>query len=209
VYWLGLPSTAAKWRVWFSCSLGALFGYLVSPRIWLTLTGPFRWLAMVSASMAQESDYTADALGDSGESLGVLQFGDMHLVGFVDSGSLIATEGDPRLSPFRSGFYAARYVNETLGNSWRWYVKFATPVLGFAAMRMMWTGGSGEEIAKRPFFSDETVASGAALGMVTRAVQEGARENGPTLGYTSFVVWRLISLPAAMWSSRQLWKMKK
>lgn len=206
LYWLGLPSTFQKWGVWFSCSLGALLGYFLNPRIWLTLTGPFRWWSMISAMMAAESDYTADASGDEGQSLGVLQFGSMHLADFVGSSALSSGEGDPRLSPFKSGFYSAKYVSSTLSNSFDWYWKMATPVLGFSALRMMWTGGSSAEIASRPFFSRETVTSGAAVGMTTRAIEEGERQNGPTLGYTSFCSWRLLTLPLTLWSARCLLK---
>jgi hypothetical protein len=206
LYWLGLPSTAQKWGVWFSCSAGALLGYFLNPRIWLTLTGPFRWWSFISATMAQESNYTADASGDDGASLGVLQFGDMHLAEFVGSSTLSSGSGDPRLSPFKSGFYSAKYVSSTLSNSLSWYWRVAVPVLGFSAIRMMWTGGSSETIAQRPFFSEETVASGAAIGMATRAYQEGIRQQGPSLGYTSFFSWRLLTLPLTIWSARCLLK---
>jgi hypothetical protein len=204
LYWLGLPSDFQKWGVWFSCSLGTLLGYVVHPRIWLTLTGPFRWWSFMSATMAQESNYTADASGDDGQSLGVLQFGTMHLSGFIGADSLTSGSADPRLSPFKSGYYAAKYVSDTLSNSFSWYWKTAVPVLGFSAIRMMWTGGSSAEIASRPFFSQERVSSGAAVGMTTRAIEEGERQNGPTLGYTSFFTWRLITLPLAIWSGRCL-----
>ena len=163
----------------------------------------------MSGMMAQESNYDASASGDEGDSLGVLQFGTMHLSGFLSTSTLDSSTSDPRLSPFRSGFYSARYVNQTLGVSFSWIWKMAVPVLGFSAVRMMWTGGSSASIASRPFFSDERVSSGAAVGMATRAVEEGAREQGPTLGYTAFFSWRVLTLPLAIWSGRCLLKLRK
>jgi hypothetical protein len=209
VYWLGLPSTAAKWSAWALCSLGGLLGWLVSPRIWLTLTGPFRWLSMLSATMAQESNYEPDAQGDVGASWGIVQFSSSAWVtasGNTPSGD---TANDPRLSPFWSGYYSARYVNAALAESFAWMWKLAVPLLGFSAMRMMWTGGTSATFSARPFFDTDTVASGAPIGMFTRLVEEGQREQGPTLGLTSFIVWRTLTVPAALYSGMCAWRVFK
>jgi hypothetical protein len=209
VYFLGLPNSAAKWSSWAACALGGTLGYLVSPRIWLTLTGPFRWLSMLSATMAQESDYTADAQGDEGASWGIVQFSVSAWSTATGSNPSGDTANDPRLSPFRSGYASARYVNAALGESFTWTWKMAVPVLGFSAMRMMWTGGTSSTFASRAFFDTDTVASGAPVGMMTRLIEEGQREQGPTLGLTSFLVWRALTLPLALWSGMAAWRASK
>ena len=209
MYWLGLPSTAAKWAAWASCALGGTLGYLVTPRIWFTLTGPFRWLSMLSATMAQESDYTPTAQGDEGASWGIVQFSSSAWATATGSNPSGDTSNDHRLSPFRSGYASARYVNAALKESMTWWWKLAVPVLGFSAMRMMWTGGITGTFSGRPFFDSDTVASGAPIGMFTRLVEEGQREQGPTLGLTSFIAWRVLTLPLALWSGMAAWRVSK
>ena len=207
--WLGLPSSSAQWGAWLSMSLGGLLGWLFSPRVWIATLGPWRWWSMLSGSAAQESFYTADAQGDEGNSWGILQFGSGAWESATGNTPTFDTGTDARLSPFRSGYAAARYVNAGLKTTWRWYPKLMCPVLGFAAMRMMWTGGLSESIASRPYFSTERVDSGAAVGMFTRAVEEGDRQQGPTLGYTAFLSWRVITLPLTIWTARCLVKLRR
>ena len=198
--WLGLPTKSSQWSALFALWAGGLVGYLISPRIWVTLTGPFRWLAMLSGTAAQESYYDPEASGDAGASRGIVQFGTAAW------NSAMPGASDRRLSAFWSGYASAKYVSFCLSQSMAWSFKFAVPYLGFAAMRMMWTGGSSASIAARPFFSTERVSSGAAVGMYTRAIEEGKRTQSPTLGYTAWSAWRLASLPAVFWSYRQVRK---
>ena len=164
---------------------------------------------MLSGSAAQESFYNADAQGDEGASWGILQFGSGAWESAIGNPPTFDETTDARLSPFKSGYAAARYVNAGLKTTWRWYPKLMCPVLGFAAIRMMWTGGLSETIASRPFFSTERVDSGAAVGMFTRATEEGAREQGPTLGYTAFLSWRVITLPLTFWTAKCLLKLRR
>jgi len=127
------PTTAQRWADYALLLVGGLLGWLLHPVLWLA-AGPFRWLALLTMTAAQESGYNRDAAGDGGDSVGMLQFN-------VKSWpTLTGRPLEDRASPFWSGFYAARYVQLGLLTSWGWW-KLALPIEGPAVMRWMWTHG--------------------------------------------------------------------
>lgn len=197
--WFALPTTASEWGALSAMQAGGLLGWMTTPSLWI-FCGPFRWAAMLGGMASQESAYNSEAIGDVGESIGILQFSKRM---WADATGVTPNpEADPRLSPFGSGYAAAKYVRIALVSSPRWWL-LATPVYGFAVLRYMWTCGTSQACAIRPAFDNSTVFSGASRGIWTRAVTEGQRESGaPTRGLTAFFTWRLMFIWWAFRSAR-------
>lgn len=140
-----LPSSGARWWSAFVMTLGGLVGWLTHPVIWL-VAGPFRWIALLNMTAAQESGWNAEAVGDStskyGNSVGMLQFNTSRWP------SLTGRDLEDRTSPFLSGYYGAVYVQLALLTSWSWW-SLGLPLYGAAVMRYMWTHGVSASAAEK------------------------------------------------------------
>lgn len=151
-------------RVW----LGGIAGYIVSPTLWLAFPGLLGWLVSLAITAAQESAYLADAEGDGGESLGVLQF-------YVPTREALGMTDAHALSPAWSGYYAARYVQGALLTDIRWWA-IALPILGTPFLRFLWTHGPSSTMAKRawvesiPAYADQPLARAAVVIWTVTAV---------------------------------------
>jgi hypothetical protein len=200
--WLGFPLNAEQWGHWAACQTGAFLGWLTTPALWL-FAGPFRWAALIGGMMSAESAYQPRAVGDVGESLGILQFGKSMWTAasgyeFPSSDAASYEDDDPRFSSFTSGYIAAKYTAIALYETPRWFT-FAIPVFGFSVMRYMWTCGVDTRCANRPAFSQGRNPNGFLLGKWDRMVEEGRRASGdPPRGITTFLAWRIILLPATI-----------
>ena len=159
----GIPTTISAWWAVARMDMGALLGWMVTPVLWL-VAGPARWVALVNTMAAQESGYNPDAVGDSGSSVGILQF---YGTTWADLASVASK--DPT-SPCWSGFAAARYVRAGLWSSVSaWWM--AVPVVGVAAMRRYWTYGQVDSIsaAWSQAMSETNTLSAAAIWTLVRA----------------------------------------
>lgn len=126
--------------------LGGLLGWLTHPAVWL-VAGPFRWSALLYGTISQESDGVENARNPERQtSLGICQFQtdtwNTSAPGRWATATPEGTSEDPRLSPFKSGYVATCYVQDALTADLRW-LAIAPPVVGFAMLRLLWTGGIG------------------------------------------------------------------
>ncbi len=200
--WLAWPTSGPQWANFFAMQFGAFLGWLTTPILWV-FSGPFRWFSLMGGMASAESAFAPRAAGDFGASVGILQFSKSMwsaATGY-EFPSNVATdfaEDDPRLSPFTSGYVAAKYVAIAMVQTPRWWT-FFVPVYGFSVLRYMWTCGVSDSCASRPAFDDSLVPSGAKRGKWDRMIDEGTRESGnPTRGLTSFLAFRLLLLPATL-----------
>lgn len=138
-----LPTTGRKAFDAFMLALGGLAGWILHPSIWIVF-GPFRWIAFLQATAAQESGWNREAAGDGGRSVGMLQFYDATWDG------LTGRPADDRLSPFLSGLYAAAYVATALYTDRRW-LRLGLPWAGFAWGRWLWTHGYAQSSTDATF----------------------------------------------------------
>lgn len=121
--------------------LGTLLGWLTTPIVWATM-GPFRTIARIGATAAQESGYNASAFNaERTGSLGMLQFQQ-------DTWESLGGTADDRESPFWSGYYGVKYIGAGLLTSWKWWA-IGIPIFGLAIMRFMWTSGISASSAER------------------------------------------------------------
>lgn len=148
-----IPTTWAQWWAWMQMALGVLLAWTITPSVWL-IAGPFRTLALISTCAAQESSYNCSASGDSGTSLGILQFQ-------LSTWQAVGMDADNRNSCFWSGYAAVRYIRAGLWSSWRTWL-IAVPVYGVIAIRHYWTHGT---VAGASFdvFSTEANVLGASI----------------------------------------------
>jgi len=126
--------------------LGGAAGYLVGP--WLAVlrrgapwwapfafylsVGPLRWFPWLVAGSWVESDWLANAIGDGGSSVGVLQYNDGAAVKPKDRGSA-----------FWSGFAAAEYtVTVAARGGVASFVALRWPIVGYLAWRWSWRSGT-------------------------------------------------------------------
>jgi len=198
--WLALPDSAARWSALLSLQAGGFLGWITTPSLWI-FAGPFRWFAMLGGLASAESAYDRDAVGDMGTSVGILQFGKASwtaVTGYVfpDAANADFQDTDPRLSPFQSGYVAAKYVRMAVVNTPRWWT-LALPLYGFAVLRYMWTCGPSAACAERPAFDSTRISgTGAFVGKWDRMIGEGQRPSGaPTRGLVSFLAWRVLVMP--------------
>lgn len=151
LYW---PSTWESWKNVLVLHLAALVGFVTHPLVWaVSLFNPAVYLMAIGATAGQESDYSATAAGDDGDSVGLLQF---NVNTWPD---LTGRELADRTSPWWSGYYAAAYVQDALLASWLWWPLLMIPVFRIAAYRHLWTHGasaSSAESAWSESWSDET-----------------------------------------------------
>lgn len=216
--WLALPTTSAQWSALIALQAGAFFGWVTTPTLWL-FAGPFRWFAMIGGMASAESAYDRDAVGDIGNSLGMLQFSKgmwmaasgtdpfavpSGLQGVERSPDDSYTADDPRFSPFQSGYIAAKYTQIALVNTPRWWT-LILPVYGFAVLRYMWTCGVDTRCAERPAFDPSEVPSGAKRGKWDRLMQSPRPSGAPVRGLTAFIAWRVLlfplELPLLIWGT--------
>lgn len=200
--WLALPDTTARWASVAALQAGGFFGWLSTPSLWV-FCGPFRWMAMLGGMASQESAYDRYASGDDGLSIGILQFSKGMWTAatgyqFPSAEPDQSEADDPRVSPFQSGYVAAKYVRIAMVETPRWWT-WIIPLYGFAVMRYMWTCGVSDTCAQRPAFDSDLVPSGAKRGKWNRMWEEGERASGaPTRGYTAFLTWRLVIVPVEL-----------
>lgn len=134
---LVLPQGWPEWRSAGLLVLGGLVGWVVSPMLWFAW-GPMRWPAFLLASAAQESGYDAEAIGAAGE-VGILQFSASSPWTAAAAPAPSGGDDDWRLSPFWSGFYAARYYHLQAWSAPGLVLVWFVPILGAAVMRWTWT----------------------------------------------------------------------
>jgi hypothetical protein len=167
-------------------SAGTMLGWLCHPACWI-VAGPFRWLALMLGSIAQESGYNSNAAADipsGGQSLGVAQF-------ILDTWYALGGEGKARNDDFWSGWYSAAYVQSAIIEDMRW-VSIAVPVYGYAVLRYLWTHGEGsaDEIWSEAWAYK---GYGGADGDADNIVEANA--------WPAFLFWRSLTLLPAVYLS--------
>jgi len=132
--------------------LGGAAGYVVGP--WLAVlkgaapwwapfafylaVGPMRWFPWLVAGSWVESAFVANAIGDAGASVGILQYNDGAAVKPKD-----------RDSPFWSGFVAADYTVTTAARGGvSGFLTLRIPLLGYYAWRWGWRSGTSAPVQK-------------------------------------------------------------
>lgn len=131
------PGNSEQWYGALAMTLGALLSWFAHPLVWpVSWFSPFYWVAMIWTTAAQESGFDPQATGDEGRSVGILQFHD------ANEGIIYKT--DNRRSPFWSGYLSAKYVQKAIIHDWRW-LAIASPVIGMAWFRWLWTSGPSSE----------------------------------------------------------------
>lgn len=131
------PQDMREWKAAGLLLLGGYVGWLISPLLWFAW-GPMRWGAFLLASAAQESGFDPEIEGEA-EELGILQFtaNSPFVLGIAPNPA--TEEVDWRLSPFWSGYYAARYYQAQAWLAPGLLLLWLVPVLGSAAARFTWT----------------------------------------------------------------------
>jgi len=130
----GIPNTGAQWwaliRLWF----WGWLSWLLHPIIWLAF-GPLKWMAMLSATAAQESTFNPDAVGDAGRSVGILQFYDSTWAD-LELGDL-----DRRYKIGWQGWAAGKYVQTAILHDWTWLGRLLIPYYSGGWSRILWVNG--------------------------------------------------------------------
>lgn len=129
-----LPTTTATWWASIQLIFWSLLSWLLHPLVWV-VAGPFRWIALMQMTAAQESSYNPDAVGDDGRSVGMLQFYDSTWTS-LEMGDL-----SRRTSIAWSAWAAGKYTQGALLNGWGWVWRLFLPYVGAAYMRVLWTNG--------------------------------------------------------------------
>lgn len=172
-----LPTSTSAALSTVALVLGATASWFAHPLIWLCF-GPFRWIAAILMTAAQESSYNASAEGDDGASVGILQF-------TAPTWEALGGDPDRRTSSMLSGWYAGAYVQNAILTDVRW-LWMAVPVYGYAVMRFLWTHGAG---------------SGLSIAGEAWSSFREERWSG-----IAIVVWRGITIWPALWLFRSWWR---
>jgi len=167
-YFGKLPSTGSQWWAALQLTFWGTLSWFTHPIIWIAF-GPFRWMAFLQATAAQESTYNPLAVGDDGRSVGILQFYD-DTWSDLDLGDL-----DRRTKIYWQAWAAGKYVQTAMltGDGWIW--RLFLPYFGAGYGRVLWTHGT---VGGLSFDFD---------AMITQWNSEGNAR-------TAWNTWRVISL---------------
>lgn len=116
-------------------ALGAALSYVTHPLVWLC--GPLRWVAMVLAAAAAESNFGEFDRADEANgttSWGPLMFNDSRL---DEIGGRAVAE-----SPFGAGYATGGYVSRLILDHPAYLLVLPIPFLGYAWFRRAWTNPS-------------------------------------------------------------------
>lgn len=136
--------------VWRTLVQSFVVALLARPSRWLLLPFAPRLVRGLYATARAESQLTADAVGDEGASVGVLQF---HVTTWERLGmparlTIEGADADARVSPEQQGEAAARYLVDALRTSparW-WRLLVGTTAVSLPAWRSLWLRGPARDI---------------------------------------------------------------
>jgi len=129
-----MPSTWDQWSASLRLSAWCLLSWLLHPLVWV-VAGPFKFIALMQMTAAQESTYNPNAVGDEGRSVGMLQFYDSTWE-TLELGDL-----DRRYSVFWQAWAAGKYVQSALLHDLGWVWRLLVPYYCAAYCRVLWTNG--------------------------------------------------------------------